>query len=161
MQIDSSGFGESARRLLDYWLERRGGRHWPARKDIAPADFAFALGKVSLVECAGSPPRFRYRVVSTGLTEQLGYEMTGRFTEDIPEPDVRSYVERLYAAAMAHGEPYHETGTLVLDGREWAYETLVLPLSTDDVRIEMLLIYREAVARHPRTSVQQPVLSRT
>lgn len=157
MQFDSSEFGEGARRLYDYWSQRRGNRHWPARSDIAPADFAFALGRVSLVECIGLPPRFRYRVVSTGLTEQLGYEMTGRFTDEIPEPNVRDYVERLYAGAVAHGEPQHETGTLLLDGRQWVYETLILPLSADDRGIDMLLIYREATAHPPGTSIREPL----
>ena len=147
MQIDSAAFGECARRLYHYWLERRGDRHWPARRDISPTEFAFALGKVSLIECIGAPPRFRYRVVSTGLTEQLGYEMTGRFADEIPEPGIRNYVERLYADALARGEPQHQTGTLVIDEKQWAYETLILPLSADDRRIDMLLIYRDATAR--------------
>jgi len=136
--------GEIARRLLAYWHERRGERRFPARGDIDPADFAYALGTVSLIECVGRPPRFRYRVVSTGLTRQLGYEMTGRFTADIPEPNVRAYVEQLYARVCAEGEPRHEIGDIVIDGRQWSYEMLALPLSRDGARPDMLLIYREA-----------------
>jgi hypothetical protein len=139
--------GDNAKRLLAYWDACRGSRRFPARSDIDPADFSFALGSVSLIECTGRPPRFRYRVVSTGLTRQLGYEMTGRFTDEIPEPNVRAYVEQLYAAICTEGEPRYEIGETVIDGRQWSYEMLALPLSRDGAQTDMLLVYREASVR--------------
>ena len=48
----------------------------------------------------GDPPRFRYRLVSTELTEHLGYEMTGRHADEIAEPDVRRYTEQFYEQAL-------------------------------------------------------------
>ena len=149
MSLTSSIEGERPLRLYAYWNERRGDREFPSRADIDPLQFKYALGSVSLVECLGDPPRFRYRVVSSSLTLTLGYEMTGRCTEEIPEPDVRAYVEALYQRAIDARKPLYEAGTAMLDGRRWHYRSLVLPLSSDGVVIDMLLVYREAAAVTP------------
>lgn len=139
--------GECPRRLHAYWREKRGGRRFPGRQDIDPRDFAYALGWVSLIDCLTEPTRYRYRLVSTNLTAQLGYEMTGRCTDEMPESGVRDYVERLYGAVARSGEPRYDRGSVELDGRAWTYETLALPLSLDQSRVDMLLVYRDAVAK--------------
>lgn len=139
--------GERPRRLYAYWLEKQGDRRFPGRQDIDPRDFAYALGWVSLIDCLDDPPRYRYRLVSTNLTAQLGYEMTGRCTDEMPETGVRDYVEWLYGTVARSGEPRYERGSVALDGRAWTHETLALPLSQDQSRVDMLLVYRDAVAK--------------
>jgi len=136
-------------RLYAYWRERRGGKRFPARRDIDPVDFSFALGRVSLVDVLGGPRRFRYRLVATILTEHLGYEMTGKYLDQVPESDMRAYTERLYETALARREPHYERDELVLDGRQWKHEALVLPLSSDDRTVDMLMIYRATVRPWP------------
>jgi hypothetical protein len=74
------------------WLTRRGKRMLPDRRDIYPIDARFALGCVSLIDVTDHPKRFRYRLVSNRLTERLGYQMTGRYVEDIPEDKTKMYV---------------------------------------------------------------------
>ena len=74
---------EALRRLYQYWLERRGARAFPSRSDIDPLDFVYALGRVSIVEIMPGPKRFRYRLVSSQLTDHLGYEMSSRYVGDI------------------------------------------------------------------------------
>src|SRR5689334_13570664 len=73
-------------RLTAYWHQRAAGRTFPARADIDPLDFPYALGRVSLVEVhpGADGYRYRYRLVSTELTERLGFEMTGKFADEIP-----------------------------------------------------------------------------
>jgi hypothetical protein len=129
-------------RLYAYWRERRGAKRYPARRDIDPLDFGFALGRVSLVDVLGIPRRFRYRLVATILTEHLGYEMTGKYLDQIPETEMRAYTARLYAAALGQASPFFARDEIVLDGRQWKNEALVLPLSSDDRSIDMLMIYR-------------------
>jgi hypothetical protein len=146
---------DTLERLRTYWSARRGARRYPARADIDPLDFKFALGRVSLVECRPEPPHFRFRLVSTGLTNALGYEMTGRFSDQIPEPQMRTYVEALYWRALAAAAPLEEAGVELLDGRLWHYRCLLLPFSDDGTSINLLLAYREArVARDMATSPQ-------
>ena len=130
------------KRVYAYWLERRGAKRYPSRSDIDPVDFGFALGQVSLIDVLDAPRRFRYRLVATTLTDRLGYEMTGKFLDQIPESETRAYTEALYTKAVSLQAPLYERDEIVLNGRMWKYEALVLPLSADDRTINMLMIYR-------------------
>lgn len=137
------------KRLYRYWTERRGAKRYPSRADIDPLDFAFALGRVSLIEVLDHPRRFRYRLVSTSHTARLGYEMTGKFLDEIPETEMRDYTERHYLMAVAKAVPLHVRDERVIDGRRWKHEALVLPLSSDGSAVDMLMIYRTADATVP------------
>lgn len=129
-------------RLYAYWLECCKGKPYPARSDLDPVEFGFALGRVSLIDVLEAPRRFRYRLVASTLTDYLGYEMTGKFTHQIPGPERRAYAEAFYARAVALQAPLYERGEMVLDGRRWKHEALVLPLSADGETINMLMVYR-------------------
>lgn len=141
---------EDAKRLYAYWQARRGGKRFPAREDIDPVDFKFALGRVSLIDVLEGPRRYRYRLVSTTTTKHLGYEMTGKYTDEIPEKELRDYVERLYAETVTAAAPIYAKDKAVLDGRVWEYEALMLPLSSDGSRINMIMAFRETAV--PRTA---------
>jgi hypothetical protein len=147
----------SLKRLYGYWTERRGARPYPSRHDIDPLDFAYALGRVSLIDVLERPRRFRYRLVSTTLTERLGYEMTGKFLDEVPEAEMRDYSERFYVAALERRAPLYFRDDTMLDGRRWRHEGLALPLSADGLRVDMLMIYREAEAPVPPDPVSTPV----
>lgn len=129
-------------RLYRYWEEKRGRRPFPARSDIDPLDFPYALGRVSMIDVLHDPLRFRYRLVSTQLTEHLGYEMTGKFVEEIPDLSMQEFARAYYERALACGAPHYESGTVLIDRFGWRHETLSLPLSSDGQTIDMLLIYR-------------------
>lgn len=141
------------KRLYRYWAERRGAKRYPSRNDIDPLEFGFALGRVSLVDVVGQPRRFRYRLVSTSLTQRLGYEMTGKFLDEIPETEMRAYTERLYLTALEKGTPLHLQDEAMIDGRRWKHEALVLPLSSDGSSVDMLMIYRTAEPTVPPRQV--------
>ncbi|HYM01303.1 MAG TPA: PAS domain-containing protein [Stellaceae bacterium] len=142
--FDISTAEERVRRLYAYWNERRGDKPFPARGDIDPIDFDFALGFVSLVDVLDRPRRFFYRLVSTGLTQHLGFEMTGKEVDDLPGPEMRAYVRYLYTRALWNRAPLYDKGEITLDGTGWEHETLVLPLSDDGAAINKLMIYRRA-----------------
>jgi hypothetical protein len=141
-QLEGATTDAVLKRLYDYWCERRRGKRYPSRRDIDPAEFSFALGRVSLIDVFDAPCRFRYRLVATTLTENLGYEMTGKFLDQIPQSETRAYTEAFYTKALAAQAPFHARDEVVLDGRRWKHEALVLPLSADGVTIDMLMIYR-------------------
>ena len=143
------------KRLYLYWRERCGARRFPRREDIDPLDFDYALGRVSLVEVQEAPRRFYYRLVSTQLTRHLGYEMTGKFLDQMPEPQVRAYAERHYLRAVAAAIPLYESEEVVLDRRRWRHETLALPLSPDGETVSMLMIYRSTREPSPVRSADR------
>lgn len=152
---------DALKRLYRYWTERRGGKRFPSRDDIDPLDFGYALGRVSLIDVMENPRRFRYRLVSTSLTALLGYEMTGKFLDEIPETETRAYTLKLYAAAIENRAPLHVRDDVTLDGRRWTYEALLLPLSSDGETIALLMVYRTAAtsaAFRPAAPRPQPAI---
>ncbi len=132
-------------RLYRYWDEQRQGRRFPGRDDISPIDFAYALGRVSIIEVRRDALRFFYRLVSSRLTEHLGYEMSGKFVDDIPDIEMREFTRAFYERALEGEAPLHEAGTFVVSGQRWWHEVLVLPLASDGGNIDMLLIYRNTL----------------
>lgn len=133
---------DSVIRLYRYWLNKRGARAFPSRKDIDPLEFRFAIGRVSLVDVMPGSHRFHYRLVSTALSDRLGYEMTGKFSYQIRENEIRQYVEDLYGRTLDARMPIYEKSTRTFDNALWQHEALLLPLSSDQKAINMLMVYR-------------------
>lgn len=131
------------------WLMRRGDRSIPDWRDIYPIDARFSLGCISLIDVTDHAKRFRYRLVSRRLTERLGYEMTGRYIDDIPEDKTKAYVRNLYTEAVDLRAPLYERSNRFYKGRIWEHEALVLPLSPNGNAIDMLMIYRETYDPKP------------
>ena len=68
--------------------------------------------------------------------------MTGKALNDIPDQEMRAYTEWVYATAVERRTALHFRDEPVLDGRRWRTEALLLPLSSDGVSVDMLMIYR-------------------
>jgi hypothetical protein len=129
-------------RLFAYWTIKRGDRHYPSSSDLDLLEFRFAIGSVSLIDVLTQPRRYRYRLVSTKLTNRLGYEMTGKYVDEIPDAEVRRYVEALYTRATNLRVPLYEKSSRIFEDKKWKHEALLLPLSSDGELIDMLMVYR-------------------
>jgi len=125
--------------LYRYWAERRGGRPYPARSNIDPIELRPLLGNIMLFDVVGSPPRFRYRLYGSSLAERSGYDMTGRWVDDLPDPDNAALVNRTLARLVESRDPISYPRERMLDGRLCRYEVLALPLSDDGLAINMIL----------------------
>lgn len=133
--------------LYAYWDAKRAGRRFPARADIDPLELAPWLANVFLVEIdrSGDGPRFRYRLSGTAVDEIHNQTLTGKTPGDIKTPEVASIVEQQYEEVFASRRPRCDRLTLLgQDGSYWAYERLILPLSSDGTTPDMFLcgIYR-------------------
>jgi hypothetical protein len=126
-------------RLLRYWEEKRGGRRWPARRDIDPLDFAYVLGNVALLEVLRQPQRFRVRLFGENLVRRIGLEVTGKLLDDVPLPGLRSHFATRCREIVERGAPYRTKGEYFIDERPSHHELIVLPLSEDGETINMLL----------------------
>jgi len=135
-------------RLYCYWQERRGARAFPARRDVDPLDFSYALGHVSLIDVAYDPLRFRFRLVPSTIAHYLGYEATGRNVDALPEPELRACLIASYTRVVNERRPLFSTAERILDGRRWRYEVAYLPLAGDGTTIDMLMVCR--IAEPPR-----------
>jgi hypothetical protein len=135
-------------RLFCYWQERRGARVFPARRDLDPLDFSYALGHVSLIDVAYEPLRFRFRLVPSTIAHYLGYEATGRNVDALPEPELRACLIASYTRVVSERRPLFSMAERILDGRRWRYEVAYLPLANDGATIDMLMVCR--IAEPPR-----------
>ncbi|MDB5407215.1 MAG: hypothetical protein JWL84_2127 [Rhodospirillales bacterium] len=128
------------RRLYADWDARRRGRKLPARPDFDPLELKYILGNLSLVDVQYDPLRFRYRLHATNVAQRLGYELTGKPLAANPDVATREIIETHFQAVVASRIPQaivHRFFTP--EGRAVNHEALVLPLSRDGIRIDMLM----------------------
>jgi hypothetical protein len=124
------------RRLLAYWDAKRAGRAMPARADLDPFEFGFALGHVFINEvepgtAADGGPRFRYRLTGSKMTEGTGFDLMGRYVDDIPDPAQRDFLNHFYRAVVAQRRCRAVRRDRALADRVRPTETLAMPLSAD------------------------------
>jgi|SRR6185437_3995682 len=127
------------RRLYEYWAAKKGNRRFPARADIDPLDFSYVLGRVMLLDVLRDPLRFRYRVHGTDMVMRAGYDLTGKFLDDLPITEYRKYVQERCEGLVRDREPLLVHYNRTLDGRTRHYEALWLPFSEDGENVSMLL----------------------
>lgn len=132
---------ERLRRLYAYWLDKRGERRFPARRDLDPVDFIYVLGNVMLIDVRHEPLRFRFRLYGTGLLDRhRAIDMTGKDLEEHPRPEFRAYLRQQWSETIARGAPTHGFFDRLVDEDLRRFESLRLPLSSDGTTIDMLLV---------------------
>lgn len=126
------------RRLHAYWESRRGDRAIPARADIDPTDFAWALGAVSLMERLADGD-YLFRVDATTTAELFAVDMTGRRLAVYPDAPVRAMVQATLDAVVAARAPMLVYRDFVFNRAPRRYELLLLPLSAGGAAVDMIL----------------------
>jgi hypothetical protein len=128
------------RRLYEYWQAKRGERKMPGRADLDPLDMTFIIGNIILVDViAGDPIGFRIRLHGTNLAERVHYELTGKMLDDLPQIEFRNLTRQSFTKVVGTEKPLHAWRDRILDERPRRYETIILPLSGDDARVDMLI----------------------
>jgi hypothetical protein len=134
------------RRLYEYWLVQKRHRRFPARRDLDPIDFHYALGSIMLLDVLRDPLRFRVRLHGTELVRRDTHDLTGKFLDDVPMTDFHRIAVERCTRLVGTGDPAVFHLDRVLDDRVRRYEALWLPLSDDGAHVTMLvcaLIYQD------------------
>jgi hypothetical protein len=126
------------RRLHAYWNARRAGRAMPARADLDPTKFAWALGAVSLMERLDDGD-WAFRVDATTTADHFAVDMTGKRLSKYPDAPVRALMQTTLDAVVAARVPMLVHRDFLFNGLPRRYELLLLPLSADGVRVDMIL----------------------
>jgi hypothetical protein len=130
----------SLQRLYQYWSEKRGGRSMPSRADIDPLDIRYAIGNVILIDVIdGTPLQFRIRLHGTKLAEHVRFDLTGKMLDEMPQAEFRELTRQSFTKVATTKKPLHAHRDRILDDRLRRYETIVLPLSSDDDRVDVIL----------------------
>ena len=128
------------RQLYEYWDGKRGDRLMPARADIDPLDMRFAIGNVILIDVIeGDPLRFHIRLHGTNLSERVRFDLTGKMLDEMPWTEFRNLTQASFTKVATTREPIHAHRDRILDSRRRYYETIILPLSSDGVRVDRIL----------------------
>lgn len=122
--------------LCAYWLDRRGTRQFPARSDLDPLDMKSLLGNIVLTEVHRDPLRFLYRLHGTLLVQRDGYDMTGKWLSDHPEPEYRERIRESLTRMVESRGPVLVRRDAMIDGRPRSYEAVILPLASDGTTID-------------------------
>jgi len=138
--------GQRLAAIYLYWDGKRRGRLMPSRADIDPLELKPYLSQLVLLDVEGVPPRFRYRLVGTEVTRvRRGLERsdpTGKFVDEVTHHQGTTAVLAHYQRVVAERRPSTDAGTYTpTPERPWVrFSRLVLPLSPDDVTVNMLLV---------------------
>lgn len=127
--------------LYRYWDARRRGREMPARADIDPADIPRLLPILLLVDVEPGGV-LRYRLIGTEFVTVADRDVTERsFAEVFPLGPYRDYIFALYDELIDRRRPIYTEGVspIVGSSRRRYTRRLMLPLSTDGERIDMVL----------------------
>jgi hypothetical protein len=128
-------------RLHRDWDTRRGGREFPSRGDFDVLDFKYIIGQLALLDVAYGPLRFRFRLHGTGISQRVGYDMTGKELDELPPPLVRASVRRHFSEVVERRAPLVEVRERqIMDDRVVESEALAMPLSHDGKTIDMLMV---------------------
>jgi hypothetical protein len=122
------------------WDARRRGRDLPARSDFDPLDLKYVVGNLSLIDVAHDPLRYRFRIHGSNVAQGMGFDLTGKSLDALPDRQYRQLVEEHFTEVVAGRRPVAKyRNRLMTDQRIWHCEVLVLPLSADGKTIDMLM----------------------
>ena len=128
------------RQLRDYWESKQRGRAMPARADIDPCEIKPLLPYLMISDLFGDPPRVRFRLAGTKVCETFGFNIVGRWLDELGvAPDVQFWVAQYGRMVAAQTPVYGRTsgmhGGFELFRGNWA----MFPLSSDGVRADQCL----------------------
>ena len=134
--------------LYRYWSERRQGRAMPQRRDVDPAQIRGLLPALMLVDVVDG--RYRFRLVGSAVTRDVGREMTGTFVgTNVAPPAYAAAMCRIYDDICRDQQPLFSTGEYRSPQRaSHAISRLLLPLSDDGSTVNMVMLSRVARFGH-------------
>ena len=125
-------------RLYEYWNGKRAGQTYPGREQIDPLELRFMLGSLILVDIEPAPQRFRYRLFGSEIVRRQGFDMTGKYLDQHPWPELADLAKAAYLQVLATGEPTKIRRDGLIGDQYVRHDSLILPLGHEQV--EMLLI---------------------
>ncbi len=69
--------------VLRYWHGLRGGREFPARVDVDPAEIKSTLPHIMITGVTYEPFRVFYRLVGTEIVHWAGLDFTNRYADEL------------------------------------------------------------------------------
>ncbi len=132
----------------EYWLSKCVPGRLPGRRDIDPHEMRPFLPHVMMIDVERGPEvkggggryRFRHRLVGTHLVDLFGEDMTGRYIDDMIEPEVYEDVHGRLAQIVDTRRPVYGISPISMPHRDFVeFEHLTAPLASDGATVDILL----------------------
>jgi len=128
------------RQLRDYWESKRRGCVMPARADVDPSELKPLLPALLIADLFSDPLRVRFRLAGTKVCEAFGFNIAGRWLEELDVAAgipfwVAQYGRMIATQAPVYGRTTGTRGGFELLRGDWA----MFPLSSDGLRIDQCL----------------------
>ena len=138
-------------RLYAYWERARAGRPWLRHADLRPEEIVSALPYVALIDRPPDHgPGMRIRLVGEEIrNETVGY-LRGRLIEGIEPAWYRDHLVERYSAVFAGGDPSIEAVHVLYDVRNYYYHRLILPVTMEGQRVDIVLVATIYTEPHSR-----------
>ena len=126
---------------LAYWIEKRGNRLMPSRRDIDPTQIPRKiLPNLQIIDVVDGGARFRYRLLGTATVEAYGEDFTGRYPDEMFPPDLRDFIHNIYGQVCNSKAPlYLRNRYVTAKGYKLGSKRIYMPLSDDDVEVNHIL----------------------
>jgi hypothetical protein len=126
--------------LYAYWDGKRAGRSMPARADLDPVDIAGLMPQVFMVDVDGEGRDLTYRLFGTGLVMLFGRDLTGQRVGEGLLTHAAEEARARYRGIVRDRRPFYHQARLREPRNDFTdVERLILPLSPNDVRVDMLI----------------------
>jgi hypothetical protein len=114
----------------------------PARSDLNPAELRALLPYLTLIDHPDG--QFRFRLVGTSVTQDLGRDMTGSFVGSyVSPPEYAAALCAIYERIFATACPVFTTGEYRSASRAiHTISRMILPLSDDGMNVNMVVFTR-------------------
>lgn len=127
-------------RLQAYWQSRRRGRTVPLRRDIDPGDLKELLPYVIIAELHHDPFRVRYRLGGTAVNSALGYNIAGRWLDEMDVAGGQTTWTDIYRRVVETRRPVFGCSVGKLSGvTMFSCDFAVFPLSHDGETVDQCL----------------------
>jgi hypothetical protein len=131
---------DRVRRAFAYWDNMRRDRQMPARSEIDPLDLRFCLGWVCIVDVEYAPePRFRFRLDGSKLVDLTGFDLTGKYIDQIESEEYRQLATMVYGTVVSTRKPLFLGNMEDWLERGFYMESVTLPLSDNGAYVTGLM----------------------
>jgi hypothetical protein len=127
------------RRLHEWWTSQCRGA-LPDRSDFDPIDFRRLLPNILIADIEHHPFRVRYRVVGTKVVDATGFDITGRYLDELMPTEPEAPWLDLYAMVIQTRRPVIGASTCTTtSGGLFTHEFGMFPLRKGGDSIDQVL----------------------
>ena len=125
-----------------YWQDKRRGRAMPSRADIDPFELKPFLPGLILIDVVEDARRYVYRLVGTREVAMRGKDPTGKsMIEGFFAPDLAAALAIPDRVVTTRAPFFLHRAFTAPDGRIGDEDLIMLPLSNDGERVNMIMGY--------------------